>query len=240
MPLLIGGATTSRVHTAVKIAPHYANGPTVYVPDASRAVGVVTSLLSDDQRDGYVAQVAARLRNDPRAARRQARAEARVARSRPRERVRARLAALRAAGAVVHRPARVSQRRPRGDRAVHRLGVRSSRRGSSPGPSRRSSTIRSWARRRARVHAEGQAMLAADRRRALARCEWRRRDSGPLSAVGDDIVLWTDEDARDAASHVAQPAPAERAARGQAELLPRRFRRARESRVRAITSARSR
>ena len=57
LPLLIGGATTSRVHTAVKIAPNYANGPTVYVPDASRAVGVVTSLLSEDQRASYVAQV---------------------------------------------------------------------------------------------------------------------------------------------------------------------------------------
>ncbi len=58
MPLLIGGATTSRVHTAVKIAPHYA-GPTVYVPDASRAVGVTTSLVSPEQRDGYVAEIAA-------------------------------------------------------------------------------------------------------------------------------------------------------------------------------------
>jgi len=59
MPLLIGGATTSRVHTAVKIAPHYA-GPTVYVPDASRAVGVTTSLLSSPaQRDVYAAEVAA-------------------------------------------------------------------------------------------------------------------------------------------------------------------------------------
>jgi len=57
LPLLIGGATTSRVHTAVKIAPNYVNGPTVYVPDASRAVGVVTSLLSEDQRAPYVAQV---------------------------------------------------------------------------------------------------------------------------------------------------------------------------------------
>jgi 5-methyltetrahydrofolate--homocysteine methyltransferase len=57
LPLLIGGATTSRVHTAVKIAPNYTNGPTVYVPDASRAVGVVSSLLSDDQRAAYVAQV---------------------------------------------------------------------------------------------------------------------------------------------------------------------------------------
>jgi 5-methyltetrahydrofolate--homocysteine methyltransferase len=46
MPLLIGGATTSRVHTAVKIAPHY-EGPVVYVPDASRSVGVAQSLLGD-------------------------------------------------------------------------------------------------------------------------------------------------------------------------------------------------
>jgi 5-methyltetrahydrofolate--homocysteine methyltransferase len=57
-PLLIGGATTSRVHTAVKIAPNY-GGVTVYVPDASRAVGVASSLLSDDLREGYVADVAA-------------------------------------------------------------------------------------------------------------------------------------------------------------------------------------
>nr|WP_319564352.1 methionine synthase [uncultured Rhodoferax sp.] len=46
MPLMIGGATTSRVHTAVKIAPHY-DGPVVYVPDASRSVGVAQSLLGD-------------------------------------------------------------------------------------------------------------------------------------------------------------------------------------------------
>ena len=64
LPLLIGGATTSRIHTAVKIAPHY-SGPTVYVPDASRAVGVTTSLLSPEQREGFATEVAvdyARLR----------------------------------------------------------------------------------------------------------------------------------------------------------------------------------
>jgi 5-methyltetrahydrofolate--homocysteine methyltransferase len=59
LPLLIGGATTSRVHTAVKIAPRYTAGPTVYVPDASRAVGVTTSLLSTEHRDAYVKEVAA-------------------------------------------------------------------------------------------------------------------------------------------------------------------------------------
>jgi len=48
IPLLIGGATTSRVHTAVKIAPHY-EGPVVYVPDASRAVGVCSDLLSEEK-----------------------------------------------------------------------------------------------------------------------------------------------------------------------------------------------
>ena len=58
VPLLIGGATTSRAHTAVKIAPNYP-GPVVYVPDASRSVGVMQNLLSMDQRDGYVAGVRA-------------------------------------------------------------------------------------------------------------------------------------------------------------------------------------
>ncbi|MFO1225343.1 vitamin B12 dependent-methionine synthase activation domain-containing protein, partial [Roseateles sp.] len=57
-PLLIGGATTSRVHTAVKIAPHY-TGPVVYVPDASRAVGVCTELLSEDRADAYIAELRA-------------------------------------------------------------------------------------------------------------------------------------------------------------------------------------
>jgi 5-methyltetrahydrofolate--homocysteine methyltransferase len=55
IPLLIGGATTSRVHTAVKIAPHY-EGPVVYVPDASRSVSVAQSLLSD-QAAKYIAEV---------------------------------------------------------------------------------------------------------------------------------------------------------------------------------------
>jgi len=58
LPLLIGGATTSRAHTAVKIAPNY-SGPVVYVPDASRSVPVTQSLLSRDARDAYVAEVRA-------------------------------------------------------------------------------------------------------------------------------------------------------------------------------------
>ncbi|MEO8331691.1 MAG: vitamin B12 dependent-methionine synthase activation domain-containing protein, partial [Gallionella sp.] len=59
IPLLIGGATTSRVHTAVKIEPNYKSGPTVYVVDASRAVGVCSNLLSDTLRDDYVAGIKA-------------------------------------------------------------------------------------------------------------------------------------------------------------------------------------
>jgi 5-methyltetrahydrofolate--homocysteine methyltransferase len=55
-PLLIGGATTSRVHTAVKIAPAY-SGPVVHVSDASRAVGVAGSLMNRTGRDGYAAGV---------------------------------------------------------------------------------------------------------------------------------------------------------------------------------------
>jgi 5-methyltetrahydrofolate--homocysteine methyltransferase len=55
LPLLIGGATTSRAHTAVKIAPHYSE-PVVHILDASRAVPVTTSLLSDEGRSAFVAR----------------------------------------------------------------------------------------------------------------------------------------------------------------------------------------
>jgi 5-methyltetrahydrofolate--homocysteine methyltransferase len=58
IPLLIGGATTSRVHTAVKIEPHY-SGVTVYVPDASRSVAVASNLLSTELKEQYVAGVRA-------------------------------------------------------------------------------------------------------------------------------------------------------------------------------------
>ena len=58
IPLLIGGATTSKIHSAVKIAPGYGN-TTVYVPDASRAVGVASKLISRQLRDNYSAEVKA-------------------------------------------------------------------------------------------------------------------------------------------------------------------------------------
>jgi 5-methyltetrahydrofolate--homocysteine methyltransferase len=62
IPLLIGGATTSKAHTALKIEPVY-SGPVVHVLDASRAVGVTSNLLSDERRDEYVAGVRAEYAN---------------------------------------------------------------------------------------------------------------------------------------------------------------------------------
>ena len=62
IPLLIGGATTSRVHTAVKIHPNYQRSQAVYVTDASRAVGVVSSLLNKTSREGYIETVRAEYR----------------------------------------------------------------------------------------------------------------------------------------------------------------------------------
>jgi 5-methyltetrahydrofolate--homocysteine methyltransferase len=59
VPLLIGGATTSRVHTAVKIDPNYRRGPVVHVNDASRAVGVASSLMSPEKRESYAADIRA-------------------------------------------------------------------------------------------------------------------------------------------------------------------------------------
>src|SRR5437764_7933376 len=57
LPLLIGGATTSRVHTAVKIHPNYRRGQAVYVTDASRGGGVAAALRSPESRAPYVAEV---------------------------------------------------------------------------------------------------------------------------------------------------------------------------------------
>ncbi|GGD04456.1 methionine synthase [Halopseudomonas salina] len=59
LPLMIGGATTSKAHTAVKIDPHYKNDAVIYVTDASRAVGVATSLLSKEIKPDYVAKIRA-------------------------------------------------------------------------------------------------------------------------------------------------------------------------------------
>ena len=85
IPLLIGGATTSRVHTAVKIHPHYASGQAVYVNDASRAVGVVSALLSPDAKAGFVEGVRAEYKKVAEAHERAEEAKIRVPLQRARE-----------------------------------------------------------------------------------------------------------------------------------------------------------
>ena len=121
IPLLIGGATTSRVHTAVKIAPHY-EGPVVYVPDASRSVGVCAELLSDDRAAHYVAEL-----NADYAKVREQHANKKVTPLVTLAAARANKtpidwAGYAAAEAEVHRPARVPQLRPGRAGEVHRLG----------------------------------------------------------------------------------------------------------------------
>ena len=71
LPLLIGGATTSKAHTAVKIAPGYGQ-PVVHVLDASRAVPVVSSLISKEQKPAFAAANPRGIRPPPRATRRSA------------------------------------------------------------------------------------------------------------------------------------------------------------------------
>ncbi len=122
IPLLIGGATTSRVHTAVKIDPNYRRGQTIYVADASRAVGVASSLLSKGASGAFSAQVAAGIRGagaQPCGAHRAGAAALarRCARQPPEDR----LDELHAAGAGLLRAAQLQGLRPRRAGPLHRL-----------------------------------------------------------------------------------------------------------------------
>jgi 5-methyltetrahydrofolate--homocysteine methyltransferase len=149
MPLLIGGATCSRVHTAVKIAPNY-SGPVVYVPDASRSVGVAQGLLSE-QAAKFIAELNAdydkvreqhaNKKQTPMWTLAQARAN-----KTPIDWTQGRAYAA----TEVHWSPRVQELRPGRDRAIHRLGSRSSRPGIWRGLSPPSSTMKWWASRRAR------------------------------------------------------------------------------------------
>ena len=120
LPLLIGGATTSRAHTAVKIAPHYSE-PVVHVLDASRAVPVTTSLLSDDGKASVRRAASRRLRSAPQGPRRAApdrssRIETARARRTPIE-----WRAEDLPDARIHRRARARQLSPGDAARVHRL-----------------------------------------------------------------------------------------------------------------------
>ena len=120
LPLLIGGATTSRAHTAIKIAPHYSE-PVVHVLDASRAVPVTTSLLSDDGKDGVRGAASrrvreARARPTPRRRRSSFRLRRRARRRTPIE-----WRAEDIAAARVHRRARARRLSARDAPRIHRL-----------------------------------------------------------------------------------------------------------------------
>ena len=136
IPLLIGGATTSRVHTAVKIAPHY-EGPVVYVPDASRSVSVAQGLLGD-QAARIHRRAQRRLRTGAPAARQQEADAAVAAGQGARQQDADRLGRLHAHEAEIHRPARVQELRPGRDWRNTSTGARSSRPGIWPGRSPRS------------------------------------------------------------------------------------------------------
>ncbi len=220
-PLLIGGATTSRVHTAVKIAPNY-DGVTVYVPDASRAVGVASNLLSDELRENYVVEVAADY-----------------------ERIRTQHAGKKGPTLIAIAAARANAFKTDWAHYVPPVPIAPGRREfrnadlaeiasyidwgpffqawelSGPFPAILDDPVVGEAARG--VYAEGREMLkrivegrwltAQWRRRAAAcECRWRRH-----RALYGRV-------AREGRADVAQPAPAERAAARQAELLPRGFR----------------
>ena len=142
IPLLIGGATTSRVHTAVKIHPRYARGQTIHVNDASRAVGVVSSLLSPEAKAPYVAGVRAEYAKLA-AAHARAEADKRGCRSRRRGRT-----GTGSTGRPTRRRGRASSGRGCSTAGTSptspasSTGRRSSRPGSSRGATRRSSRTR--------------------------------------------------------------------------------------------------
>ena len=219
MPLLIGGATTSRAHTAIKIAPHYSE-PVVHVLDASRAVPVTTSLLSDDDKAAFVAQH----RADYEALRRNHGSTASAA-GRSRDRARTphadRVAGRRHPAAGLHRRPRAG-RLPAGDTAgVHRLVAvlpHLGAEGRLPADPRRS---KSTARRRGRSSPTPTRCSTASSSERLIRA---RGVYGffPANAVGDDVELYTDERRADVLDAVPLPPPADRPRRRPA--VPCRWR----------------
>ncbi len=192
-PLLIGGATTSRVHTAVKISPNYRGGQAVYVTDASRAVGVAQSLaVGQGARRIYGANargIRARRRRPRQGATRQA---ARAARQGARERAEDRLGRLYADKARAS-PARAASR-PMMSRSWFPIstGRPSSRPGSSRAAIPRCSTIPSAAPAAKALFDDAQAML-----KRIVEERWFTPKAvigfWPANAVGDDIALYTGE-----------------------------------------------
>ena len=190
LPLLIGGATTSPQHTAVKIAPEYSQ-PTVHVPDASRVVDVVASLLSTDNKPAFDAAnraAQAKLREQHAGRKDRPIADDRAGAREPLE---ARL--LRPGDAFVH-GLEESRHRARRARAVHRLAVLLCGVGiegplpADPGRSRRSARPR----RICSQHAQKLLKQIVDGKLIRARGVY---GFWPAKADGDDVVLWTASEA---------------------------------------------
>ena len=192
LPLLIGGATTSRQHTAVKIAPEYSE-PVVHVLDASRAVDVVSSLLSAEQAGVRREPTAQRSRRFASSTRRGAQKPLL-----PYEQARAPTGcrstgtSTSIASPCVHRAQVPGRCAARGYREVHRLDVlllRVGAEGTLPGDPRSSGVRRRGARAvRARAGAAGRASSTSSLlRRAASYGFW------PANTDGDDIVVYADE-----------------------------------------------
>ena len=209
MPLLIGGATTSRVHTAVKITPNYERGQTIYVTDASRAVGVVSNLMSQTRARSLHGGRARRVREDPRSLPQgRDQEDAAAAAVRARQPVQDRLVGLCAAEAEA-RSARARSRATSSPSSCPiSTGPRSSRPGSLPANTRASSRTTWWAPR--------PRSCSPTRRRMLKRIvaeKWLTANAvvgfWPANAVGDDIELYADGERRSAARDAAYLAPAD-------------------------------
>ena len=194
IPLLIGGATTSRVHTAVKIHPRYNAGQTVYVTDASRAVGVVSSLLSPETKAGYVETVRAEYTQGRGCACAQRGGQAAPAAGQgPRQCPQGRLGGLPAAKTPSFLGTRVFENWDLAELASYIDWTPFFQTWETEGPlSRRSSTTRRRARPPAQLFDDAQAMLA----KIIAE-KWFAPKAvvgfWPANAVGDDIRLFTDE-----------------------------------------------
>ena len=243
IPLLIGGATTSRVHTAVKIAPHY-EGPVVYVPDASRSVGVVQRLLSRPARD----RVHRRARTPTTSG---------CASSMP---TRSRCRSSAGRGARQQDADRLGGYAPPAPKFIGRRVFRNfdlaelaayidwgpffqtwDLAGAVPGDPEGRGGRRIGARA---CSADGQRML-----KRLIEGRWLTANGvigfWPANTVNDDdIEIYTDESRTRGADDLVRPAPADREAgdrrRDAAEPLPRRLRRAEGRRAWPTTSACSR
>ena len=230
LPLLIGGATTSRVHTAVKIHPNYRRGQTVYVTDASRAVGVASSLMSTraarrptspTSRAEYAKIAAAHARAEDEQA-------AAVARGRARQRAQARLDELRAADADASSARGCSRTIPIAELvALHRLDAVLPDLGADGQLSRRSSTTTSVGRGGARALRRRAGDAAARSSTSTGSSAAAVVGFWPANADGDDIRALRRRDARAADRDAAHAAPAARAPRGPRQRRARRFRRAR-------------